>query len=149
MIQEAAAEADIVLIDSPPLLMVGDAISISPNVDTLIIIARASRVRRPELDEVRRILDASPINALGFVLTDTPRAVSYGYYDRSPSSATTLPVTDITDDRTRHDDDAPQEHGELLQSLAEVGDAGSPTNANATKPHGIERPAELGEVDER
>jgi polysaccharide biosynthesis transport protein len=70
---------DTVLIDTPPALHVGDAISLSKNVDALLVVCRMKVVRRPVLNELRRVLDASPLAKLGFVLADAESEDGYGY----------------------------------------------------------------------
>ena len=70
---------DTVLIDTPPALQVGDAISLSAHVDALIVVCRMKVVRRPVLKELRRVLDTSPAAKLGFVLADAESEDGYGY----------------------------------------------------------------------
>lgn len=88
--------ADVVVIDAPPLLHVGDAMALSAKVDGLIVVARLNVLRRPMLGELRRTLDACPAAKLGFVVTGAEledggyggHAYGYGYhsgYDRAPS----------------------------------------------------------------
>jgi len=76
--------ADLVLVDAPPLLQVGDAMALSASVDALLVVARLGSVRRPRLRELRRVLDASPARKLGFVLTDSAadRDNDYHYHYR-------------------------------------------------------------------
>jgi Mrp family chromosome partitioning ATPase/capsular polysaccharide biosynthesis protein len=71
--------ADIVLIDSPPLLRVGDAMTLSDRVDAIIVATRIKVVRRPVLNELRRILNSSPATRLGFILTGAESEEGYGY----------------------------------------------------------------------
>ena len=53
-----AAEAyDTVIIDTPPLLWVGDALTLSSQADGMIVVARLKALRRPMVRELRRILD--------------------------------------------------------------------------------------------
>jgi Mrp family chromosome partitioning ATPase/capsular polysaccharide biosynthesis protein len=61
--------ADIVLIDAPSLLGVGDTMTLSDEVDALLIVTRLNILRRRTLDELSRVLASSPAPALGFVLT--------------------------------------------------------------------------------
>jgi tyrosine-protein kinase len=61
--------ADLVLIDSPPLLEVSDALELSAGADALIVVAGLDVVRRFELDELRRVLHTSPAEALAFIAT--------------------------------------------------------------------------------
>jgi succinoglycan biosynthesis transport protein ExoP len=71
--------ADIVLIDTPPVLHVGDAIALSSRVDAILLVARLGTVRRPMLAEARRLLESSPAPVLGYVLTGIRQADGYGY----------------------------------------------------------------------
>lgn len=74
-------EADLVLIDTPPLLHVGDAMALSGYVDGLILVTRLSIIRRPTITELKRVLDAAPVAKLGFVLTGAELEEGYGYAD--------------------------------------------------------------------
>jgi capsular exopolysaccharide synthesis family protein len=69
VLDELRRRADIVLIDSPPLLAVGDAMTLSAKVDGIIVLTRLNVVRRAMLDELRRILNNTPAAKLGFVVT--------------------------------------------------------------------------------
>ena len=73
---------DVVVLDSPPLLRVGDAMTLSTKVDGVIVVTRLNVVRRPMLTELRRLLETVPAEVLGFVVTgaDTgKRDDTYGY----------------------------------------------------------------------
>jgi Mrp family chromosome partitioning ATPase/capsular polysaccharide biosynthesis protein len=61
--------ADIVLIDSPPLLGVDGAVSLVGQVDAVIVLARLGMVRAAALDEARRVLWRCPAHKLGFIAT--------------------------------------------------------------------------------
>jgi succinoglycan biosynthesis transport protein ExoP len=88
--------ADLVLVDAPPLLHVGDAMTLSAQVDGLIVVTRLKTIRRPMLTEIRRILASSPATMLGFVVTGAEFEEEYGYhgyYDyRSRREETRAPV---------------------------------------------------------
>jgi Mrp family chromosome partitioning ATPase len=58
-----------VLIDTPPLLSVGDAMSLSPSVDGMVVVTRLHLLRQPMLEELGRALGATPTVKLGFILT--------------------------------------------------------------------------------
>jgi polysaccharide biosynthesis transport protein len=79
ILSELRARADIVIVDSTPLLVVGDAMALTRSVDALIIATRMNVVRRPMLRELRRVLDASPAQKLGFVVTGAEVEEGYGY----------------------------------------------------------------------
>jgi polysaccharide biosynthesis transport protein len=66
---ELGRRTELVLIDAPPLLGVGDAIALMPRVDALLVVVSARHARRPVLAEARRLLDACPAVTFGFVLT--------------------------------------------------------------------------------
>jgi Mrp family chromosome partitioning ATPase len=71
---------DVVLIDAPPLLHVGDAMVLSAKVDAIIVVARINLLRRPMLAEVRRLLESSPAQKLGFVVTGAQADDDYSYH---------------------------------------------------------------------
>jgi polysaccharide biosynthesis transport protein len=70
---------DIVLIDTPPALQVGDAMALSAHVDGVLVVCRMDIVRRPMLTDLRRALDASPAEKLGFILAGAESEDGYGY----------------------------------------------------------------------
>jgi polysaccharide biosynthesis transport protein len=61
--------ADLVLVDAPPLLPVGDARTLSATVHALVVVTNLEFANRPMLEELRRVLDACPTRVLGFVAT--------------------------------------------------------------------------------
>jgi protein-tyrosine kinase len=64
------ADFDLLLIDTPPLLASGDARTLSARADA-VIVALASPVRAPVLDELARTLSRSPAIPLGFITVGT------------------------------------------------------------------------------
>jgi len=70
---------DVVLIDAPPVLRVGDAMTLSTKVDGVIVVARMKVVRRQMLSELARQLHAMPTPVLGFVATAASEEEGYGY----------------------------------------------------------------------
>lgn len=82
ILEQLRERADTVLLDAPPVLRVGDAMSLSTKVDGIIVVTRMNVVRRHMLTELRRHLAASPTIKLGFVLTGAGDEQTYGYgYD--------------------------------------------------------------------
>jgi succinoglycan biosynthesis transport protein ExoP len=73
---------DLILIDSPPLLLFGDALALSANVDGILVVTRLNLVRRATLNEVRRALDASAAPPLGVALVGAETDGGYGDYAR-------------------------------------------------------------------
>ena len=82
LLASLSARYDLVLIDAPPLLRVGDALTLASSVSALLVVMRLSSMRRPVLSELRRVLEACPTRVLGFVLTGVKAEESYsrGYY---------------------------------------------------------------------
>jgi Mrp family chromosome partitioning ATPase/capsular polysaccharide biosynthesis protein len=81
---ELRERADIVLVDAPPVLHVGDAMTLSTKVDGVIVVTRMNVVRRNMLAELGRQLAHTPAAKLGFVLTaagqeDGGFGLGYGY----------------------------------------------------------------------
>jgi Mrp family chromosome partitioning ATPase len=81
VLSDLAQTADVVLVDAPPLLGIGDTLAASDAVDALLVVGRPDKLRRPMLDEMRRVLDRCAAPALGFVLTavDVESGYEYGY----------------------------------------------------------------------
>jgi Mrp family chromosome partitioning ATPase len=99
MLEALERRAEIVLLDSPPLLHVGDAITLAAKVDGMIVVVNIERIRRAALSELHRVLASCPAEKLGFVLAGADREegygyASYGYYQQAP------PTTEGTLTRT-------------------------------------------------
>lgn len=70
VLEDLAMRVDIVLVDSPPLLVSADTLELVKRVDAAVVVVRANRITRPTLAELARLLDSSPVYKMGFVLTD-------------------------------------------------------------------------------
>jgi succinoglycan biosynthesis transport protein ExoP len=88
-LEQVGSETDIMLIDGPPLLRVGDAMALTPYVDGLLVVANLGTVRAKMLDELSRILDPCPAARLGLIVTGADLEGGYEYlrypYDRELS----------------------------------------------------------------
>lgn len=82
LLQTLQEMADIVIIDAPPLLHVGDAMILSGRVDAIIAVTRLGTLRRPALRELNRALQLAPASKLGFVVTGSDVEVATAYYGR-------------------------------------------------------------------
>lgn len=71
--------ADLLLVDTAPILRVGDPIALSRRVDGVVLLVRLNVVRRGMLGELRRNLEASPSAKLGFVVTGADAEEGYEY----------------------------------------------------------------------
>jgi non-specific protein-tyrosine kinase len=97
LLSDLKRRAELVIIDTAPLLEVGDALVLSGDVGGILVVVRTSRSTRNDLAEMRRLLESSPAPVLGFVLTDTrieddSYGYSYGYGDRAPLESISLEV---------------------------------------------------------
>jgi succinoglycan biosynthesis transport protein ExoP len=79
ILEQLRDRADIVLIDAPPMLRVGDAMTLSRKVDAIVVVTRMKLVRRHMLYEFGRQLATVPTPVLGFVVTGSGEDEGYGY----------------------------------------------------------------------
>lgn len=84
---------DYVLVDAPPLLVVGDAAALAPSVDGLVLLASIGEVRRPMLRNVRDALDSFPCRKVGVVVTGerVDHGDYYSYHRSRPQTGTVAP----------------------------------------------------------
>ena len=85
VIRRVRDRADIVLVDAPPLLM-GHAIALSAQVDAVVVVVRLKAPRTSALQDMSRILEASPATKLGFILTGADKRDGYGQHQRYTAS---------------------------------------------------------------
>jgi Mrp family chromosome partitioning ATPase/capsular polysaccharide biosynthesis protein len=85
--------ADLVLVDAPPLLGVGDAVALSGQLDVMLVVSRLSLVRTPIVNELQRVLSSCPAPAIGLVATGAELSQGYAYSGYAPrlSEAATEP----------------------------------------------------------
>lgn len=82
---------DYILVDSPPMCVVGDASTLSARVDAVIAVLRLGVVDRGAIRDLKRQLVASPAPAIGFVIAGVERTEAYGYSSSPKSSGEELP----------------------------------------------------------
>jgi polysaccharide biosynthesis transport protein len=69
VIAEAAdSRADYVLVDTPPILSVGDAGALASSVDGLLLVVNLEKVRRPTLIDAREYLAPLPCRKIGVIV---------------------------------------------------------------------------------
>lgn len=78
-LEELSEQADLVLIDTPPALVTSDALTLGSKVDAALVVIRLPTMQNRVLDELRRVLEGAPLVKLGFILTDAPAELGYGY----------------------------------------------------------------------
>ncbi len=65
--------ADVVVIDTPPIGVVSDAVLLAPMVDCALLVGQIGRTKRTGLARAKAIIDRRNITALGLVLVGGPR----------------------------------------------------------------------------
>jgi len=80
LVEEAAREYDLVVLDAPPLLGFAEPLQMASVVDGVIVVARAGDTSRTALGSVIATLARLRANLVGVVLNEVHREVSPGYY---------------------------------------------------------------------
>jgi Mrp family chromosome partitioning ATPase len=79
LLDEAERLADYVIIDSPPLSDVVDALQLAQRADAVLLVARLGHSRISKIRELGELLAGSGIRPAGFALLGTPRGDRKGY----------------------------------------------------------------------
>lgn len=86
LLEEARAIADVVLVDTAPLLVVSDASELLPAVDAVVLVARVGQTSRDSARRSYELLDRAAIPVLGVVLVGAKSPMSYYYGGRYGAS---------------------------------------------------------------
>jgi non-specific protein-tyrosine kinase len=78
---QLATDADYVLVDTPPLLRVGDGVALFANVEATFVVARLGVAKQAMLSELDRMLERSPVICLGYVVTGIRVNDLFGVYE--------------------------------------------------------------------
>ncbi|WP_244970880.1 polysaccharide biosynthesis tyrosine autokinase [Gordonia jinghuaiqii] len=77
---ELASRYDHVIVDTPPVLPVADAVAVGQWMDGVLLVARSGRTTRPQLEQVMSQLSLARLKVLGCVLNDAAvRDTEYRY----------------------------------------------------------------------
>jgi capsular exopolysaccharide synthesis family protein len=76
--------ADITIIDTPPALVVGDAIPLMERVSGIILVGRVSKTTRESIARLTSVVTTALGTVLGVVATGMPSAAMYGYGGYQP-----------------------------------------------------------------
>jgi succinoglycan biosynthesis transport protein ExoP len=90
LVNRLAERFDVVIMDTPPLLAVTDAVLLSALADEVLIVARSGRTSRRQLSRAVELLDRADASVLGVVLNDATPAPGYrieGYTTRPQRAA--------------------------------------------------------------
>jgi capsular exopolysaccharide synthesis family protein len=85
LLETAGEHADVVLIDSPPLTEVIDALPFARSVESVLVVARLGKTRIAKLRELGEILRGSGIQPAGLVVLGGPRTAEGSYYYHRPA----------------------------------------------------------------
>ncbi len=80
LIDELAQKADVVLVDSPPVLPVADAAALAQAVDGVVLVVDAGATRRGAAQQAVENLRQVGANVIGAVLNNVPMTRRGGYY---------------------------------------------------------------------
>ena len=85
-------EYDVVIMDTPPMLPVTDAVVASSLADGVILVIQAGKTRGGEVHHAQEVLETAHANLLGVVLNRARRRVNDYYYTRTYGAYTTEPA---------------------------------------------------------
>lgn len=81
LLEQAYKMFDIVLIDTPPVLLVADAQIVANKCDGTILVARSEVTEKAKLIKAKQLLDNTSSKILGVILNDKKdTGAGYGYY---------------------------------------------------------------------
>jgi capsular exopolysaccharide synthesis family protein len=84
LIEDAKDMADIVIIDSPPLTEVIDALPLVQMTDDVVVVVRLGRTHINKLTRLGELLGQYSIRPAGFALVGVSPTAEYGYYTERP-----------------------------------------------------------------
>jgi capsular exopolysaccharide synthesis family protein len=80
ILDEAAKEYDLILVDAPPLLGFAEAMQVATAVDGVVVLARAGQTNRKAVARALATLRRLRANVIGLVLNEVDKNNSQGYY---------------------------------------------------------------------
>jgi len=88
LFDEARRQADVVLVDAPPILGVSDTLDLAAHVDAVLVVARPKRATQAQARAARRLLSRLGIRAVGTTIVGgAPPSLPVSYYPQ-PGSRT-------------------------------------------------------------
>jgi Mrp family chromosome partitioning ATPase len=88
VLRRLAADNDIVIIDTPPVVPVGDTIALSVAADAILLVTAVNKLRRADIKELKEMLGRCSAGTIGLVTTgsapgDASERHRSRYYDLS------------------------------------------------------------------
>jgi tyrosine-protein kinase len=87
LLEHAAERAEYVVVDTPPLGEVSDALTFASATDATILVARLGRTRLSNLEFTRDLLERGGHTPLGYIVVAVPRRSTGSYYHSSGVAA--------------------------------------------------------------
>jgi receptor protein-tyrosine kinase len=92
LLERLAKESDVVVVDSPPLPDVAEAVALADACEAVVVCVRIGHTRRDKLGELRELLGRRGATPLGFFVTSRRPARSQGHaYDGYPGELPVIP----------------------------------------------------------
>lgn len=80
LLEQLRSRYDLILIDSPPALLVTDAVLISSKADAVLWVTQAGVITRPYLARAAHVIERNRIPVIGFVMNRMSKHLAgYGY----------------------------------------------------------------------
>lgn len=80
LLERLNAEADIILLDAPPVIAVTDAAVLGAKVDGVLLVINAGKTRRDHSERAKEMLKKAKVRIIGAALTNAPKDASIGDY---------------------------------------------------------------------
>ncbi|MBA2469220.1 MAG: polysaccharide biosynthesis tyrosine autokinase [Chloroflexia bacterium] len=94
LLKRIGADADIVILDTPPVLAVSDPLVVARNTDAVLLVARSGQTRRDALRHSAEALRQGSMRVLGIVLNQQRSKDGMGYYYYEGYGPTAIPPQD-------------------------------------------------------
>ena len=80
ILEEASADYDLIVVDSPPVLGFAEPLQLATAVDGIALVTRAGQTNRKALHTAISTLNRLRVNVLGVLLNDVTKELSDSYY---------------------------------------------------------------------
>jgi Mrp family chromosome partitioning ATPase/capsular polysaccharide biosynthesis protein len=87
LVDDAKRLADFVIVDSPPLSEVIDALPLAQRVDDVVVVVRLGKTQLTKLSQLSELLARHSIRPAGFAVVGAPTPSGDGYYYTTPKPA--------------------------------------------------------------
>jgi succinoglycan biosynthesis transport protein ExoP len=137
LLEQLSGTYDMVLLDSPPLLPVTDAVVLSNLAGGALVVVGADRIHRPQLQQALESLETAGAHLFGIVMNKIARreaaAYAYGYSSEYPSAIREVKRSTPVEARRRRELDDTLISGPLLQNSHKAKATQLPQSGNKAK----------------